>query len=405
MLHAVVVREGEDGKLYLVAGERRLRAITDIHALGGTFSYENTPVPSGSIPVVSLGELDELAREEAELEENTQRADLSWQELAEATDRLTKFRRKQAAVEGTPEPTVAEMAQEIRGSSEGYHQDTVRKELIVAKYLDNPEVRGAKTLKEAFKVIKKTEQVKQNKELAEKVGKIFSGASHTLLNTDSLLWLESCPADSFDVILTDPPYGMGADEFGDSGGIAAGPHAYSDSVEVFQKCLAAAAKHFYRIAKAQAHLYWFCDIDKFAESRAAFLAAGWEVHRTPLIWHKLNGQRVPWPDYGPRRNYELILYAVKGKRPVTHIYSDVVAANSDKNLGHAAQKPVAVYNNLLQRSVRPGDAVLDCFGGSGPIIEAGHELKCVVTYIEMLPENYAIAVKRLETVTAQQPLI
>ena len=33
---------------------------------------------------------------------------------------------------------------------------------------------------------------------------------------------------------------------------------------------------------------------------------------------------------------------------------------------HGAQKPVVVYQNLLQRSVRAGDKVLDPFAGTGP---------------------------------------
>jgi len=40
-------------------------------------------------------------------------------------------------------------------------------------------------------------------------------------------------AEVFDVILTDPPYGMGADEFGDSGGLTEGAHAYKDDEEYF----------------------------------------------------------------------------------------------------------------------------------------------------------------------------
>jgi len=46
----------------------------------------------------------------------------------------------------------------------------------------------------------------------------------------------------------------------------------------------------------------------------------------------------------------------------------------DKNTGHGAQKPVELYVNLLQRSVRPGMRVLDSFAGSGPMLEAAAQL-------------------------------
>lgn len=403
LFHPIVVRE-QDGQTVLVAGERRLRAVSDMYDLGRTFKHDNQPVELGKIPCVSLGELGELEREEAELEENIKRVNLTWQERAAATARLTALRGKQHIRDGLPAPTVAAIATEIRGSSEGVNQETTRREIIVARHLADPEVRAAKNVNEAFKVLKRKEENKRNVQLAAEVGKTFSGASHTLLNDDTLGWLERAPEGVFDVILTDPPYGMGADEFGDSGGKAAGAHGYEDSQEVFETCLAAAVLHFGRICKAQAHLYWFCDIDKFHVSRTAFEAAGWWVHRTPLIWHKMSGSRVPWPEHGPQRKYEILLYAVKGKKPVTHIYPDMISCQADDNLGHGAQKPVALYQNLLQRSVRPGDQVLDCFGGTGTILVAAHELKCKATYIEKDPASYAIAVKRMEALTAQTEL-
>jgi len=404
LFHPLVVRQEGEGLWWLVAGERRMRAIADLYELGKEFSHDNSLVPSGFVPCVNLGDLSVLEREEAELEENIRRVDLSWQERAEATSRLANLRGKQASASGLPLPSVAEISQEVRGSSEGVNQETTRREIIVARHLHDPEVRAAKTVNDAFKVLKRKEDVRKNTELATEVGRTFSQASHTLLNADSLVWLAACPREQFDVILTDPPYGMGADEFGDSGGKAAGAHGYKDSVEVFETCLDAACKHFWSITKPQAHLYWFCDIDKFHQSRAAFESAGWWVHRTPIIWHKMNGSRVPWPEHGPQRKYEILLYAVKGKKPVTRIYPDVISCSSDENLGHAAQKPVALYQQLLQRSVRPGDAVLDCFGGTGPILPAAHDCKCKATYVEMDPASYAIAVKRLEQITAQKEL-
>lgn len=403
LFHPIVVRE-EGGNVFLVAGERRFRAISDLYELGGAFKHDNISVPAGEVPVVSLGELDELAREEAELDENIRRADLTWQERAAATARLAALRNRQAAAGAAPLPSVASIAEEVRGRSDGAFGADTRKEIVVSKFLNDPEVAAAKSVRDAYKILQRKETAAKDAQLAATVGRTFSSASHTLLNEDSLLWLASTSAEQFDVILTDPPYGMGADEFGDSGGRAAGGHGYQDSVDVFRACLAAAAEHFIRITRPQAHLYWFCDIDKFHESRDAFTAAGWWVHRTPLIWHKMNGSRVPWPEHGPQRKYELILYAVKGKRPVKHIYPDIVSCNTDENLGHAAQKPVTLYNQLLQRSVSPGDRVLDCFGGSGPIIPAAHGLKCSATYIERDQTSYGIALKRLEAATEQLEL-
>lgn len=124
-------------------------------------------------------------------------------------------------------------------------------------------------------------------------------------------------------------------------------------------------------------------------------AAGWYVFRTPLINHKMNSGRVPLPDQGPRRQYEIILYAIKGKKQTTHIYPDVISTSADENFSHGAQKPVALYQNLLQRSVRPGDRVLDTFAGSGTIFEAANGFKCSATGTELNPEYFGMCLARI----------
>jgi site-specific DNA-methyltransferase (adenine-specific) len=71
----------------------------------------------------------------------------------------------------------------------------------------------------------------------------------------------------------------------------------------------------------------------------------------------------------------------------------------DEQLGHGAQKPVELFRNLLARSCRPGDTVLDPFAGSGTIFPAAHDLKVLATGIEMEPQYYGMCVKRIEELT------
>lgn len=396
LLHAIILRE-EAGRKILVSGERRLRAITDLWELGEHFSYDSQAVPAGHIPYTDLGELDELAREEAELDENIKRRDLTWQERAAATARLATLRGKQAAAAGAPAPSVASIALEVRGSSEGVNQETTRREIIVAKHLADPEVKGAKDVNEAFKILRRKEDTQKRVELAVTVGRTFSAASHTLLNEDSLAWMAAAQAEQFDVICTDPIYGIGADEFGDSGGHAAGAHFYKDDYETWKIHAQALARHGFRLCKAQAHLYAFCDITRFEEFKSILGEEGWNCFRTPIVWHKPNGNRVPWVDFGPQRKFEIILYANKGRKPVTRIYPDLVSYPSDENLGHNAQKPVNLFVDLLRRSVSPGDKVFDPFAGSGPVLPAAHELKCSATAIELDQAAYALGLRRLQT--------
>jgi DNA modification methylase/ParB-like chromosome segregation protein Spo0J len=421
LMHALVVRE-EGDKIILVAGERRLKAFQDIYALGGHVKYNNEELPVDMVPTVTLGELDELEAEEAELDENLKRRDLTWQELASAHARLHALRQKQkagaviSAMEqgvlqpGTPIPSqsIADTAQEIHGRSDGAYQDTVRKELIVSRHLGNPEVAKAKSVDEAFKILKRSEAAEKNRELAAEVGASFTADLHRVIKEDCLEWMGKAidSGEQFDVILTDPPYGMDADQFGDGGGKLNGiTHQYNDSHPAWTLLMSQWAGLSFCITKPEAHAYVFCDIDRFHELKRFMQAAGWYVFRTPLIDFKTDSGRVPLPDRGPRRQWEMILYAIKGNKPVTHIYPDVIPCTADETMTHGAQKPVALYVNLLKRSVKSGDKVLDTFGGSGTLIPAAHALLCEATVIEQVPEYYGMCLTRLKALKeAKDPL-
>lgn len=435
LLNPVTLREDGD-QLVLVAGETRIRQMKDIWALGGTFTYEGKVVPEGMVPATNLGNVTELEAEEAELDENLKRADLTWQERADAEARLHRLRvaqsqsaiqaatakveaaRAEAAEKGesgdgfidalaslVPKPhTVADTAQELYGRNDGGYQAQARRSLLLAEHLDNPVIAKAKTADEALKLLKKEEERKRHSDLAVSVGKTFTADAHTLLNGNCLReMVEPNMTERFDVILTDPPYGMGADSFGDGGGkLSNSEHHYDDSYESWLALMKYWAPLTMRVTKPQAHLYAFCDFDRFHELKAILESVGWDVFRTPFVIHKLNSGRVPRPEHGPRRQYELCLYAIKGGKQVTQILPDVIAAQADPNMTHGAQKPVAVFQNLLQRSVMPGDQVLDCFAGSGTLLPAAHTLKCSATLIEQEKEYFGMCLKRVDDLRAME---
>jgi len=407
LLQCPVLRIDGD-QFILVAGERRLRAMTDLHELGRPFMYNGHVVPEGQIPFTTLGRLDPLEAWEAELEENIRRVDLTWQEKAQATAALMELRSAQAADRGEAPPRVADLTREVRDvpadTPDGKLGDAAtmtRNELIVTRFLSDDEVSKAPSLKEAMKILKKREDNRQRTELATLVGKTFSTADHRLLNEDCLAWMAGAQPAQFDIILTDPPYGMGADTFGDSGvGQSASAHFYEDSYETWLEIMQVFPARSWALAKPEAHCYVFCDFDRFAELRSRMSEAGWKVHRTPLIWSNPDGFRAPWPEQGCQRKYELILYAVKGDRKVNQLKGDVLEYRKDASVGHPAQKPVPLLLDLLRRSARPGDAVFDPFAGSGATIEACHELKLSCTAIERDASAYGIAVKRVQQLNA-----
>jgi DNA modification methylase len=338
-----------------------------------------------------------MQRLEIEVDENNQREAFTWPERAAATAQLAKLRRLQAEASGVPAPTVATLAQETRGSSLGSSHTDTRNDLILARNLHDPEIKAAKTAKEALGILKRKEQTARHTALAETFGRTFSAISHTLLQGDSREWMSKMDPEDFDVIITDPPYGMNAHAFGSAAGSAARAHEYEDTTENLASIIEWFAPESFRVAKAQAHLYLFLDFDWFTRWKGALMLAGWKVFRTPLIWVKPTGFRTPWIDQGPQRKYELCLYAVKGEKPVNFISGDVITTTSGEGLGHSAAKPVSLFHELLRRSVKPGDKVLDAFCGTGPVFGAAHSLKCAATGIELSPEFYGTSLETLNS--------
>lgn len=406
LLHAPVLRREGDA-FFLVAGERRLRALTDIHALGKPLRYDEALIPEGMVPYTNLGDLSPLDAMEAEMEENLRRVDLTWQERASARAALVKLRNAQADEAERPRPTILEIAAEVRGlpldtprEALGFTPQEVREDVILSKFLDDPEVRSASTAKNAIKVLKRKEEAQRNATLAATVGLTFSSKSHTLLNEDCLTWMQAAAPSQFDIILTDPPYGMGADEFGSTEDSSARGHTYKDDYETWLEIMQVLPKASYTLAKPDAHAYIFCDFDRFHELRILMQAAGWRVHRTPLIWSNPSGFRAPWPEQGVQRKYELILYAVKGGKKVRALKGDVLECPKDRDVAHQAAKPVALLEEILRRSASPGDRVFDPFMGSASTILACHTHKLSCVGIERDPSYFGLAVKRVAALSA-----
>lgn len=400
LIHPLVIRLDENNEFTLVAGRRRLKALEHLWFLGAEVRCGERIVPENHVPCIYVGDIDILIAEEIELEENIQREDLTWQERADAVARLARLRTAQAQTNCLPAPTTATIAEEVSGSSEGQFQENVRQDIILGNALKDAgtaaAISTAKSRAEAFKLLKRHEETKKHTALGHAIGASFTSALHVLRQGDCLQIMPTLPEATFDVILTDPPYGIGADDFSDSGGKTAGGHFYDDSYDNWLRLAPVLATQSFALAKAQSHCYVFCDIDRFVELKAFFSTAGWKVFRTPFIWVNPTAMRAPWPEHGPQRKWQAILFATKGNRTVTRLYSDVLTYPSDPNLGHQAQKPVALYSDLLRRSVWPGNSVLDPFAGTGVVFPASHEHKCRAVGIERDAAAAGIASQRLE---------
>jgi site-specific DNA-methyltransferase (adenine-specific) len=400
LMHPLVVRPLGDGKWQLVAGERRSIAIKSLHALGIPFLIGGKHCPAGQFPCVPMGDLNAFDAEEAELDENLKREDLTWQEEASAIARLAKLRQTQADAKtsalGLPpvRVTATSIAQELVEPGKVAHEGDLTKvttSVILAQHLDDPEVAKAKSPKEAIKILKKKATAEHRATLAASFDQ--SSLPHRLHHGDSLEWMRTLPDNSVDLVLTDPPYGIGADTFGDQ---ASTGHSYKDTPEYAIDCYRGVFQQAMRFCKPQATLFAFCSIEMWPVFAAEATMHGWYVWSRPLIWNKTNGM-LPKPDYGPRYTYEAILFATKGDARVQRVgAADVLTFPSKGDIEHGAQKPVDLYVDLISRSVLPGSVVVDPFAGSGTIFPAANKAKVRALGCEISKEYYDLALSRMQ---------
>lgn len=396
LMHPVVVREEYNGNTYektvLVSGERRLRALTVLHYHDLPVKFDGAYLERYQIPTVCLGELSAIEAEEAELSENICRKDLTWQERASAEIRLHRLRSEQAEAAGRVQ-TLTQTAQELAGGSRNTFNVSERERLVksltVVGHLSDKDVQAASSLDDALKIVRKKIEAEHRVNLAAQLGPTLKTSRHTLLHGDCFT-LASL-GQKFDVVLTDPPYSVGADSFGSQG---SRERHYDDELDFAQF-----ARFVHEHSKPEAHLYVFCAFERFSRLRYELMqynAEDWSVWPRPLIWSKGNGV-LPIPDGGPRYTYECILYARRGNKKVLQIGSDVLTYSSPATTGHPDQKPVDLYAELLRRSCLPGDTVLDPFAGSGTIFAAANRLMLTATGIEKSEQYYAMASQRMES--------
>lgn len=80
-------------------------------------------------------------------------------------------------------------------------------------------------------------------------------------------------------------------------------------------------------------------------------------------------------------------------------------AKPQKNGDHPTMKPVPLFGRLVKNSTRPGETVLDIFGGSGTTLIACEQLKRKARLIELDPVYCDVIVKRWEDLTGETAVL
>lgn len=203
-----------------------------------------------------------------------------------------------------------------------------------------------------------------------------------------------------DLWLTDPPYNVGY-EGKTADKLTIENDSMSDAAfkEFLVKCYAAANAS---MKKGAAFYIWHADSEGY-NFRSACHEIGWKV-RECLIWVKnsmvMGRQYYQW-------QHEPCLYG--WKEGASHNwYSDrkqttiLSYAKPTRNGEHPTMKPVPLFAYLMCNSSRPGDIVLDSFGGSGTTMIAAEQMGRSARLMELDPHYCDVIIARWEKLTGNK---
>lgn len=416
ILHAPTYQriDGENGDVWkLIVGERRTKAMMKLHEANIPFRYNGEFVPHNTLPIVTLH--DNLSRadlKQIEYDENKIREALPWQDEVEALADIHRLRQEEADAAGRKPQTMKETAEQLiaEGVVENVSvksvSDRISRATAIAENLHNPTIQKARNETEAYNLLLKAEEEKINATLARRRIAAHSTLPDIVIRQgDALTILPALESGIADLILTDPPFGIGAD----TGGFrqrTVHHHNYEDTPENARALAQAIILDGFRIAKPMANLFIFCDIDLFHTLKEMAGRVGWVPFRTPIIWRKsMSEGMAPWQGKGFRRTYEMLFWATKGQRGLISSPVDVLdeARVSRSERTHAAEKPVELLKQLIEASTLPGDFVLDPCCGSGSTLVAAKLAKRTGLGIELDQTFYNTAMSNLYKEANDEP--
>lgn len=356
--------------------------------------------------------VDDLKMRELELEENLQREDLSAAEQIEGTAELHRLKQTLygKATSGREGGHTLDDTAAILGKSRGSIIDDLQLAEALKQFPELGKLPKKSDIRKAVKGLEKVaariEAVQQYEEVVAKK----SVPAHFFC-ADALEYMKTIPDNSVDIVLTDPLYGIKADENaigigGKTGGeLTTSGISVEDDPDVAYKVLAHIAQESLRFCKPTAHLYCFVGPEHFWKLRQMFMVVGWLVHVKPLIWIKRSAGQNNAPHAWPSSCYEMLMYARRiDSRLVVEGRPDWIQCdpvNESVRL-HPWEKPVPLLKELLLRSCMPGQTLYDPCMGSGASLEAGLEMKMIVYGTDIDKDSYSATTERIAKWAAKQ---
>jgi len=210
-----------------------------------------------------------------------------------------------------------------------------------------------------------------------------------LLNIDCMEYMTTQPDKAFDLAIVDPPYGIGASE--------------KNSVDKKQSEKSATKSRKYgkqRWDDNAPNDDYFIEIKRISKRQIVWGANYYGLIGGMLFWDKI----VTMPTYS---RGEIAWLSFKNSVDYYKFEWHGMIQGDMKNKEHRihpTQKPIKLYDWLLQTYAEPNQRILDTHLGSGSSAIAAHYYGCDFVGCEIDPDYYRDAKQRFDLATRQKDM-
>ena len=231
----------------------------------------------------------------------------------------------------------------------------------------------------------------------------------SLLNDDCMNVMQQYPDKYFDLAIVDPPYCIGASK----------PSKKPETVKQKNGTILKVNSSNYQPKEWDFELMddnYFKELFRVSKNQIIFGANYYkQLSGGMIVWDKLNGLsdqygcEIAYQSFDKRT--DVVYYMWQGMFQGVYCGKEIKKAliqQGDKSQNesriHPTQKPVKLYQWLLNNYAKKGDKILDTHLGSGSIAIACHEYGFDLVASELDPDYYKATMKRFNEHAAQQLL-
>lgn len=269
-------------------------------------------------------------------------------------------------------------------------------------------------------------ELEKNKEPKTKIGDLIILGEHRLIcgdSNDPNVVQKLCVDKKIDMIFSDPIYNLkidynaGLGQNQNYGGNVNDSRTEDEYIEFLRKNISTALS----VTKPNCHIFYWNTEQQIWILQTLYRELG-ITNRRVCLWIK-NGQNET-PQIAFSKCYEPCIYGTIGSPYLSkkeygqnEIFNSEIGTGNEsldsinvwtskrvsgKDMNHATQKPVDLYEKAIRRCTRPNDIILDSFGGSGSLLIACEQLKRRAYLVEMEPVFCDLIINRYKKMTGKE---